>query len=209
MKVNVLFLYVIHLVIYTLLLFLFRELIINKDVFQMSFGEQMDDSMIARMYKMHEEYAYLQYMFIPISLLFKVSATAACIYLRCFFSTIKVQFLSLLRMALWAEFVFVVMEFYRYWHLSAQGILSLEYAQWYSPFSLLELFEVGELALWYVYPLKTCNIFELLYLFCLAFLACKFFKWTKGKAIEILVLSYGIGLVFWQVLVSFLTLNLV
>ena len=97
MKVNVLFLYFIQVMIYTLLLFLFRELIINKDVFQLSFGEQMDDSMIARAYKMQEEYAYLQYLMVPVSLLFKVSATATCIYVRCFFANIKVQFSFLFR----------------------------------------------------------------------------------------------------------------
>ena len=209
MKVNVLFLYFIQVMIYTLLLFLFRELIINKDVFQLSFGEQMDDSMIARAYKMQEEYAYLQYLMVPVSLLFKVSATATCIYVRCFFTNIKVQFFFLFRIALWAEFVFVAMEFFRYLHLHQHTeLLSLEYAQWYSPFSLLNLFELGELALWYVYPLKTCNVFELIYILVLAFLGCKFLKWPKAQSLELLILSYGIGLVFWMVLVSFLTLNL-
>lgn len=210
MRIHSLLLYAIQVFIYTLLLYLFRDLIINKDVFQLSFGEQLDDSMIAHVYRMHEEYAYLQYALIPLSVLFKIMATAVCLYIRCFFISLKVKFSMLIRMGLWAEFVFIGMELFRYFHLKGQsGMLSLEYAQWFNPMSLLNLFEPGEIAFWYVYPLKTCNAFELIYIILLAILAHKMFKWKKMEALETVLLSYGVGLFLWVVMISFLTLNLV
>ena len=202
--------YVILWLLYTVLLFLFNELIVSKDVFRASYGERLDDSLLSDLYRKYEQLEWLQYLVYPFVLLLKALATTAALYLHRFFQKNGASFGRLLQMVLWAEFVFVLADISRYLGLLFEDdLITLEYLQWFSPFSLLALFEPGSIALWYVYPLKSCNLFELLYMIVLGFLWHKNFGESFWRSLEIVIRTYGMAFFLWVVFVSFLSLNLV
>lgn len=110
---------------------------------------------------------------------------------------------------MWAEGVFIFMAFIKLLFLwFNRGSLSLEYLQFFTPLSLINLFSVGEIDRWYIYPLQTINLFEIVYWFVLAYLLKMEIQKTFWKSFEFVLSTYVVGLIVWVVFVVFLTLNL-
>ncbi|WP_312398350.1 hypothetical protein [Chryseobacterium sp.] len=122
----------------------------------------------------------------------------------------KVKFSDLLTLVLIAEFVFIIAGLYKfvnfYW---IDTDYSIETLQTYYPISLLNLREFISTEKWLAYPLQLANIFELFYWGILAWGIWEISeqKISFPKSLGLTTITYGIGLIFWVSVVSFLILN--
>ena len=122
----------------------------------------------------------------------------------------KVKFSELLFIVLMAEFIFIFAGAYKfvnfYW---LQTDYTLEDLQTYYPISLINLREHISTEKWLAYPLQLVNLIELFYWGFLAWGITELSdnKVKLGKSFGLVTLTYGVGLLFWVGVVSFLILN--
>jgi hypothetical protein len=138
----------------------------------------------------------------------KIACVSVCLYLGLFFfsdqnSTYKVFF----NVALKAEIVFVAYSIVRLlWYIFVHTPESIEEMQ-VIPFSLMSFFDPAIIQPWLIYPLNTLNIFEVLYILMLSALIAVAIQIKFRKAIELVFVSYGAGLLLLMVAQMFLILN--
>lgn len=76
------------------------------------------------------------------------------------------------------------------------------------PLSALNLFDYEQVEPWLLYPLQVLNVFELLYWFALAYGITRVLpEYDLGRAMGLVLSSYGVGLLVWVATVMFLTLT--
>lgn len=78
----------------------------------------------------------------------------------------------------------------------------------YFPFSILSFFGSENVVSWLHYPLQTLNLFLVLYVVLISWLLSKQWKPNFVESLNIVIPSYGIGLLLWMALVVFLTLQI-
>jgi len=156
---------------------------------------------------------WVSYAVIPVLIALKVLLVAFCLnFIKLFDieSLEKVKFSDFVFIALVAEFVFVFAGFYKFVNFHwIDTNYSLEDLQTYYPISLINLREHISTEKWLAYPLQLVNLFELFYWGILAWGIWELSdeKIKPVKSFGLVAITYGIGLLFWVSVVSFLILN--
>jgi hypothetical protein len=92
------------------------------------------------------------------------------------------------------------------------GLIDTSYiyndVQYFAPLSLLNLFDASQLDSWLIFPLKSLNLFEVIYLLVLALGIKKVMKKDYDSALKFTLPVYGSALVVWILFVTFLSINL-
>jgi len=94
-----------------------------------------------------------------------------------------------------------------FWFLFIQTQYNFNDLQYFYPLSALQLFEIKTLATWQIYPLQLLNVFEMVYWVLLAYWLKRLLNITLTKGMEVVIASYGTGLLLWVVFVTFVSLN--
>jgi len=151
---------------------------------------------------------WLGYVFIPFITILKLLVVTIILSTGEVFYNLKLSFEKAFKVVLYSEAIFVIMEIIKLlWVYLFVNNLSIEYLQFFTPLSLINIFNLGELEPWFIYPFQTLNIFELIYIYLLTFNINKITDCGMGKATNLVLSTYGIGLIIWIVFVSFITLN--
>ncbi|HCT29187.1 MAG TPA: hypothetical protein DIW31_00270 [Bacteroidales bacterium] len=191
-----------------LLAFSFNYLFFSDGIYYQSFGEKLATDRIADMVEQSQKWQWLGYVFIPIVVLIRVSFTAICIYTGQFLANLKVRFRDLFKVALIADFVFVLAGLVKLVILIFfKEVSTLDDLQ-FQPLSLMEVFDKKEVDALFIYPLSLVSIFEALYWFALAWLLTGVIDKPFGNSLKTVASSYGTGLLLWVLFVMFLTVNL-
>lgn len=195
-------------VFYVLISFAINYLFLTDGLYYQSLGEQLATERIAKMIEVSQKWQWLGYIFLPIIILIRVCFTAICIYIGCFLANIKVRFNELFKIALLADFVFVLAGIIKLVILIFFKDISTINDLQFQPLSLLELFDRISVDTLFIYPLSLISVFELLYWWVLAVLLSTIINKSFGASLKAVASSYGIGLLFWVLFVMFLTVNL-
>jgi len=191
-----------------LLTFSINYLFLSEALFYLSFGEQLAVDRIAKMIEMSQKWEWLGYIFIPIIVLIRVSFTAICLYIGCFLANSQIRFRELFKVALLADFVFVLAGIAKLVILIFfKDVNKLEDLQ-FQPLSFLELFPKNTVDKLFIYPFSLLSVFELLYWLVLAWLLSGLLEKPFDNAMRRVASSYGTGLLLWVLFVMFLTVNL-
>lgn len=181
----------------------FNEILLN------SLSEQLSADRIQNFISTQKKWEWLTYIIFPLLLLFKWLLTSIAMYTGTIFFEFKATFKELFRIVLLSEIVFLVLALVKFlWFFIYKDHLTLEYVQFFQPLSLSNLFNVGELEPWFIYPVQSFNLFELSYWFSLAFLLSKKLDMPFWKSFDFVLSTYVIGFLIWLVFVSFFILNL-
>jgi hypothetical protein len=79
----------------------------------------------------------------------------------------------------------------------------------YYPLSTLSLIGIENVnAQWAIYPLQTANLFQVFYVIAISWLLSKQNKHSFVENLNVVIPSYGLGLLLWVTFVAFLTLQL-
>jgi hypothetical protein len=199
--------------------FLNSYVLINEGLYFNNFAEQLSYEQIEEMLAQGKRWEWLGYVFIPIIYLIKLSLVAACLSVGVFVATNRFEFRRLWGVALVAEFVFVVPIIVKIlWFTFVQTDYSLKDLQFFYPLSALNFFDYKHLESWWVYPLQTLNVFEVVYWVLLAWgikslnqnvepLLKETLPTELGTSLEIVLASYGVGLLLWVATVMFISVS--
>jgi hypothetical protein len=141
--------------------------------------------------------------------------TSTILYIGIFFTELKAEFGKLFKIALLADFVYVLSAFAKLVILIFfKEVNTLDDLQ-FQPFSVMELLGKNSVDPLFVYPLSLINVFELGYFLVLGWLLVSVINEANeersvnyGKSLKLVTASYGSGLLLWVVFVMFITLNL-
>ncbi len=173
-----------------------------------SLSEQLSANRIQELIENQKKWQWLGYVFVPIFLLLKWLMVAVVLDIGAVIFELELAFKKAFHIAMASEIVFVLVLLVKFgWFFYHRETLSLEYVQFFTPLSLINLVDYTLLDKWFIYPIQTINIFELAYWFLLTYFLSKETHKPFGKSFQYVMYSYGIGLLIWMVFVSFLILN--
>lgn len=160
----------------------------------------------------------ISYFILPLIYLIKTILVTIVLYIGTFFySKVKVTFKQLWDVVIKAEFLFLLVGVFKIvWFYFFETTYTLEDLQYFYPLSALNIIGYKGLEPWFIYPLQTLNVFEVVYWFILAYYISKMASPTKNVSeykpnldfgLKIVMASYGSALLLWVVVVMFFTLN--
>lgn len=197
------------------LLYAFNVFFINENVYYQSYGHQISASRVEEMFQFSKKWQWISYFVLPIFVLLRVYFTSTILYIGIFFTELKAEFGKLFKIALLADFVYVLSGLAKLVILIFfKEVNTLEDLQ-FQPLSVMELLNAKSIDPLFVYPLSLINVFELGYFLVLACLLVSVINEANeersvnyGKSLKLVTASYGSGLFLWVVFVMFITLNL-
>lgn len=199
---------ILLLVLFVLTTFAINFLFVSDGLYYQSFGEKLASDRIENMVELSQKWQWLGYVFIPIVVLIRISVTATFLYIGLFLADLKIRFRDLFKVALLADFVFVLAGLVKLVILIFfKEVNTLDDLQ-FQPLSLMQLFDKEAVDALLVYPLSLISIFELLYWLALAWLLSGVLEKPLGSSLKTVASSYGTGLALWVLFVMFLTVNL-
>ncbi|ERM82404.1 hypothetical protein P872_17985 [Rhodonellum psychrophilum GCM71 = DSM 17998] len=142
----------------------------------------------------------LNYLWTPFALLWKFTVIAFIIWIGAFSWGYKVSFKKLWQFVMVAEIVFIFPELIKLlFIMTTSGQLTTDEIKGYAPLSLYSWINPQEVATKFHYPLRTLNLFEILY-WMLLILGFHSISNRSLKISTLVVLSsYGFGLLIWLV----------
>ncbi len=200
------FLYII--ILYTILSFISNEIIITEDFIISSYKQKFSTEQIHRILSLRESYGWISYILQVVLFALKAFFVSICISIGLLLADIKVSFKSLLKVVFLSEGVFILYTAIRMGLIYYKSFSSLEKVTYFSPGSLLSMFNYETLNTAFIYPLQVINIPQLVYFFALAFGLTAILKNHYFKNLKIVFSSYGTGLVLWIAIVVFAQLYL-
>jgi len=191
-----------------LLTYYSSHFLLTEEVFYNYYAEQLSIKQLEELLNKQREWAWLGYIILPITYLIKVTIIAGCIYTGLFFyKSQQWNFSILFGMVVKADLIFLLSLVLKVVWFSIHTDYTLTEFQTFIPFSIINLFDVSTVDKWLLYPLQVLNIFEVLFWFLLALQLRKYIGSSLNISFQIVLFSYGTGLLLWVVFVTFLSLN--
>lgn len=194
---------------YIILNILTDHLIFNDNFFYRTFSDQMSIQNIDQLLSFTEKIWWFNYLFQPIYVLLKALFVVLCITTYSILNDIEFSLKNFFKLAVFAEVIFIVSHSIYFFNLYInRTTLTLETVANYFPLSLLSFYGVENVVSWLHYPIQSLNLFEVLYVLFISWLLSKQWKPNFVESLNIVLASYGIGLLLWMVLVVFLSLQI-
>jgi hypothetical protein len=144
--------------------FVSQTFILTEDIFFNLLGEQMAYEKVQELIDNQQRWQWVGYLTIPLIYFLKLSLLSLSLMIGVVFLGVKLNFKQLFRVALLAEFVMLIPTFIKIaWFIFIDTEYTFEEVNYFMPLSLSNLFEAGELAIYWAYPLQIANVFELIY----------------------------------------------
>jgi hypothetical protein len=198
-----------------LLTFAVQYLFFTDTLLQQTFGGQLAFERVTEMVALSKKWQWVGYLSIPVVVLLRVFYTSVFLYTGLFLADIDTSFGRLFKIALWADFAFVLSGLAKLVMLLFFKEVSTLHDLQFQPLSVLELTDYATIDTLFIYPLSLLNLFELGYFVVLAWLLRDMLcqeqpeiRMRRGKAIRLVGLSYGSGLLLWVIMVMFISINL-
>jgi hypothetical protein len=142
----------------------------------------------------------LGYIWTPFSILWRVTMTAMLIWMGSFAFGYKAPFVAIWKFALVADIIFLLPELIKMlFFIIAVDNVGYQEIRDFFPLSVYSLIDPSSVAEKYHYPLKTINLFELLYLAAMILGYHTVSKKDLDISSRVVATSYGLGLVLWLV----------
>lgn len=195
--------------IYTAITFFSENWIFTEEYYYQSFSGQLPDDAVEDLLESSHQYWWMAYFSQVVMLLFKIFFAVLCIFIGVVLSDLKTSFHELFRSVVIAEVVFITAQLiYLYNLYNHRSEITIETTIDHYPLSVLMFLGTENVASWLHYPLQTMNIFELVYILFVSWLLSREWKIGTVDTINIVLPSYGTGLLIWMVLVVFLTIQI-
>ena len=185
-----------------------NEFILIDEIFHRQYQEQLDVSQLKSYTQLRNKWSWVSYVILPFIYLIKIGFTSICLYTGVFLRDLPFSLKKLFVISLFAETVFLLPFILKtIWFGIVDVDFSLvEFSNFY-PLSLQNFFINKEIAPWWLYPLQSINVFELIYFFVLALGISLVFQHRFVKALLLVITSYGLGLILLLTSVTFLVIN--
>lgn len=197
-------LWAIIVLFYLILSFLLNTYILTESFYYNSLYGQLDSQRIVQVTSFQKKIERIGYLFIPLTLLIKVSSIAGIIFTGTILINQNISFKNCLKITLLAELVTVMAMLVRTGWLIIATPENTEALQYFSPLSITQLINLENVPKFLFYPLQMINVFEIAYWLLLAYGIMVFTNSKFERSLKIVASSYGIALLVWVVFVVFL-----
>ncbi len=192
-----------------LLIFSINLLLVTDDIYFNAFGDQLTFDRINDLIDTNKKWRWIVYPVTPVIYLLKFFLIVICLSACAFLLRIEISLKSLFKTVLLAEFIFLMPPLVKlFWFSLVDQNYTLDDLQFFSPLSSINFFDRTALYPWIIYPLSLINLFEVAYIFALAYLLCEVIESSFMQSLKLVVLSYGTGLFIWVLFITFLTVSL-
>lgn len=189
--------------------YLFNTLIVTDDLLYDFYSETVSVERITEILSSRKNYSWPSFVIPPVFFLVKFCLIAVCFSIVALLIGLNLEFTYLFYCATVSELVLVFPSIVKLlWFLFFQTNYTLEDIKYFSPFSVVSFFDFKDLDPLLIYPLRLLNGFEVLYWLSLAFLLKNSLKKDLLGSLSFVASSYGIALLVWVVIVTFISLSL-
>ena len=190
-------------------LYINNEILLTDEVYYQTYGERIAMEKIDQYINVLHSYQWVGYVMAPLMLLIKIGLISICINIGTLFADYMIGFKKIFKIVLVAESIFVLTNLMRIlWLTYFMDVHTMIDIQYFYPLSILSLFDPMTLQSWFIYPMATLNLSELLYFLTLAYGLQIALKTVYDKALTLVLSSYGTGLLIWMFFIVFLSINL-
>lgn len=192
-----------------LLNFIVRSQVITENILIEYFQDHMSYKKVVDLLNSNKEWGWLNYVFIPLFYIVKFGIISFWLLCGTILFDYKIKFNSIFKTVLLAEFVWLLPTVILIiWFWLIESSYTFNDVQYFAPLSLLSIFDASQLDSWLIFPLKSLNLFEVIYLLVLALGIKKIMKKDYDSALKFTLPVYGSALVVWILFVTFLSINL-
>jgi hypothetical protein len=189
--------------------FIINRFIIYDELLIADLKDQIGIDRILEMIDFSNRYEWLNYLLLPIIYLFKFSIVTIWILCGTIIYGAPIRFRSIFKMVVLAEYVWLLPSIlFILWFGLFETKYSLIDLEYYAPLSLLSLFDATSIEPWLLFPLKSLNLFEVIYILVLALGIKKIIKKDYDSALKFTLPVYGSALIVWILFITFLSINL-
>lgn len=193
-----------------LLIWLRNNFILTPEVYYRFLAEQLPVERIEAFLEMRSQRWWLGFVSPLVIIPIQAGFTALCITVGIIITGQDVSYAKAFKVALLAEIVFLIaLGFHVFCGIFILNVrVPNDYAN-FAPLSALQFFDPLALKLWMKHPLRTLNLFEVVYVLVLAYFLTPLLKkgTTFWQALGLVGASYGLGLLLWVVALAFLLLQ--
>ena len=203
-------LFVIITACYLLIYWLSKSVLINDIVFYNSFSEQLSYERSMKLFEELKRLSWINYVFLPLMLIIKFTLISIVLYAGVFFCNLQkeISFSGIFRIVTACEIIFVFAGLTKFlWFYLFAGNYDLNDINFFYPLSLINLFNESEVRKFWIFPLQSVNIFQMIYIFTLSVGLTKAGAIEKAKSEKVVIYSYMPALLFWVVLIMFITID--
>ncbi|RTL48684.1 MAG: hypothetical protein EO766_09040 [Hydrotalea sp. AMD] len=183
----------------------------TDSIFYQTYGTQISFDRIEEIISANKIISWISYIFIAVFLILRLLTTAAIIYFATYLSDLKISYNQLLNIILISEVVLLLSAITKYvglltWH----NYSTISDIQSFMPLSALSFVKnPTELPVFIKYTLQLFNLFEITYWFIISFFLTIVTKIKFQKSVSLVFSSYVISLIFWIILISFLSTTII
>lgn len=193
--------------LYILFSVLLNEFIIKDNLYYQTLGEQLARERIEEFLEFKHKWDWIGYLIIPVILFFKFLLVALCLETGSILQGYKTSFKQMFHIAMFAELVFLFAQMIKTIVIALTKLEDLNELQYIASFSLLNIINNKNIDPWFIYPLHTMNIFEIVYWLFLAFILKTLLQKEYSRMIKFVLSTYGIGLLILIIVVMFINVN--
>lgn len=193
--------------LYILFSVLLNEFIIKDNLYYQTLGEQLARERIEEFLEFKHKWDWIAYLIIPVILFFKFLFVALCLETGSIFQGYKTSFKQMFHIAMFGELVFLFAQMLKTIVITLTKLEDLNELQYIASFSLLSIMNNKNIDPWFIYPLHTINIFEIIYWLFLAFILKTLLQKEYTRMIKFVLSTYGVGLLILIAVVMFINVN--
>ncbi len=200
----------IILIIRSIITWVSQEIIYTDELYIKSLSENINHFTIEKVLGIQGRFDWVTYIFTPLTLLLKLTFSTICIKIGLLLTHVKQSYYRVFKVTILAEGVFIIAQiiFVIILYINLD-LVTLQNSLGFYPLSALNLIGIDNInAQWAIFPLQTVNMFQLFYVIVIAWLLSRQLEQDFVESLNIVLPSYGLGLLLWVTLVAFLTLQL-
>lgn len=187
-----------------------QEVVLTDQLYYNTYGERLAADRIREMIAMREQYAWVGYVLTPLFVALRVAYAALCLSVGAILAEYRaMSFRRLFKAALLCEGVFLLQSTATtVWNAMIAAPETLREVGAALPTSAAALVDPSGLPRWALYPLRTLNLFEVLYVAALSGTLAWMFGTGWERASLLTVVSYGVGLLLWIAAATFFLIQI-
>lgn len=193
---------------YVLIFILFNSFIYTDDFFINNLSKQLTYESVFSFIELREKYLWVIYIFPFLIIPLKALYNSVWIGMGFLLQNLDVKFKELFKKVLIGELIFLVSRLLHFVVLYLnKNELTLNNINDYTPLSLISYYGTENVVTWLQFPLKSLNLFVVIYILVIAWLLSMYRKEDFMVTLSIVLPYYLIGFMLWLVSVTFLTLQ--
>jgi len=208
MQIDGWYLFYILVLFYAFYQFAMNNLLFTSDLVFRSYEEMLPLETINSIIEFREQFFWVGYLLIFLSIPLKVGYTAACVNTGTILAGFDFRYRDIFKSALIAEYVFVAAAIIQMgWTLIVIHPETIQETTTFYPLSLAGLFVLNEIPSWLQTPLQRINLFEIAYVFLLIKMLGVFPESRGRSTAGSVVIAYIVGSLFVIVLATFISIQ--